>query len=360
MKSRRLTLWAALSCVILLLAACTPESIPAQPTTQPSPTLPAEASATSAPSSTPEPTATPEPSPTPQPTPLGGGGEWIALTRIGDTGPDIFIVRRDGSELTQLTDGPTADVYSLWSPDGTKILFTSDRDGKAEIYVINADGSEPTRLTQTQDMGGAAYASWSPDGSKIIFSVANAHNGVDLATINADGSGFTMLTTGENNAYAAWSPDGRQLAYVSYDLIGVPDIFIAGADGSKPVGLNVLKTAMGTTGVTANFSTLNWSPDGQQLVFAITPGDMLKQAGFLSSTEIFSINADGTQPEQLTRNEVEEHDPCWSPDGMHIYYNVNANGGSEIYRMNADGTGAEMLFALGGVNLEPAIQPIQP
>ncbi|HQF62211.1 MAG TPA: hypothetical protein PLT26_06890 [Anaerolineaceae bacterium] len=357
MKSRRLTLWVALSCVILLLAACTPESIPAQPTMQPSLTLPAEASATPAPSSTPEPTATPEPSPTPQPTPLGGGGEWIALTRIGDTGPDIFVVRRDGSELTQLTDGPTADVYSLWSPDGTKILFTSDREGKAEIYVMNADGSEPTRLTQTQDMGGAAYASWSPDGSKIIFSVANGYNGFDLATINADGSEPTMLTMGENNLYPAWSPDGTRLVYVSYTLDGQPDIIVANADASNPVGLNILKTAVSASGPVAAIGPVRWSPDGQTLTFAIMPGEALKLTAILASTEIFIIRVDGTGLVQLTENEIEETGPCWSADGTQIFYNADIDGGTEIFRMNLDGTGVEPLFELGGRNFEPAVQP---
>jgi Tol biopolymer transport system component len=348
--------------VALLLASCTPIVIPAQPTSLPSPTLPAEPSATPAPSSTPEPTATatPEPSPTPQPTPLGGGGEWIAFSRVVDSVSDIFIIRRDGTELTKLTDDPKSDVYPRWSPDGSKILFTSDRDGKAEIYVMNADGSEQTRLTHTQDTGGALYASWSPDGSRIIFAVFNAYNGLDLATANSDGSNFTMLTIGENNAFAVWSPDGSKLAYVSYDIKGVPDIIIAEADGSNPVGLNVLKTALGITGAAAQIGVLNWSPDGRQLVFTITPGDIMVQSALLPYTEIFSINADGTQPVQLTQSEVREYNPCWSPDGNQIYYNADVDSGSEIFRMNADGTGIEMLFTLGGINLEPAIQPIQP
>ena len=53
----------------------------------------------------------------------------------------------DGSALSRLTNNPTVDVFPSWSPDGTRIAFTSDREGGPEIYIVNADGTDLTRLT---------------------------------------------------------------------------------------------------------------------------------------------------------------------------------------------------------------------
>jgi len=60
---------------------------------------------------------------------------------------DIYVMRADGTHVRRLTDSPGLDEGPVWSPDGTKIAFSSDRDGQQELYVMNADGSDPRRLT---------------------------------------------------------------------------------------------------------------------------------------------------------------------------------------------------------------------
>ena len=73
----------------------------------------------------------------------------------------------DGTGQTNLTNNVAVDSWPAWSPDGTKIAFTSQRDGNGEIYAMNADGTGQIRLTNnaTED----AQPAWSPDGSKIAF-----------------------------------------------------------------------------------------------------------------------------------------------------------------------------------------------
>ena len=73
----------------------------------------------------------------------------------------------DGSNQTRLTNNQASDFFPSFSPDGSKIAFTSNRDGSYEIYVMNADGSNQTRLTN--DPADDDDPSFSGDGSKIAF-----------------------------------------------------------------------------------------------------------------------------------------------------------------------------------------------
>ena len=68
----------------------------------------------------------------------------------------------DGSDQTRLTDNDAWDDRPTWSPDGSRIAFSSERDGNSEIYVMNADGSDQTRFTNNDRWEGTP--SWSPIG----------------------------------------------------------------------------------------------------------------------------------------------------------------------------------------------------
>lgn len=85
-----------------------------------------------------------------------------------DTGGRIFVMDKDGSDAVALTDGSTLDRDPDWSPDGSRIVFQSARDGNEEIYVMDADGSNPVRLTD--ETAADEQPVWSPDGTQIAFS----------------------------------------------------------------------------------------------------------------------------------------------------------------------------------------------
>lgn len=156
-----------------------------------------------------------------------------------------YMMNIDGSNMVKLTENSYTDFCPSWSPDGSKILFSSYRDGsfysdgtfvlnESEIYVMDADGGNLVRLTynNADDQG----PSWSPDGRKIIFS-SNLDGNYEIYVMNADGSNQIRLTNIHGDDFQPfWSPDGTQIAFVS-NRDGNDEIYIMGADGSNQIRL---------------------------------------------------------------------------------------------------------------------------
>ncbi len=106
----------------------------------------------------------------------------------------IYVIAPDGSNPTRLTHGPRIDAGPSWSPDGTQMIFHSNRAGEIDLYVMNADGSGQTNLTE--EVGNGTFGAWSPDGTMIVFNSnrADAFN-ADVYVMSADGGDVTRLTT---------------------------------------------------------------------------------------------------------------------------------------------------------------------
>jgi len=240
------------------------------------------------------------------------------------------------------------------NPPSGKILFASEkRGGDFAICTMNPDGSELTRLTGDHHTL-AWQPSWSPDGKKILFtSFVDFH--FEIYVMNADGSGEIMLTgdTEEKN-YPSWSPDGTRIVFSSkpgvssssgFDLFGSThdfqdsEIYIMNADGSNRINIS-------------NDPSQDvepcWSPNGSKIAFA-TDRD--------GNYEIYVMNADGTELIPLTENSSDDHRPMWSPDGSKIVFSSNRDGNYEIYVMNADGKQMINLTKNGFTDSEPAWSP---
>jgi serine/threonine protein kinase/WD40 repeat protein len=138
-------------------------------------------------------------------------GAWLALW-ASSPAEDLLVIRPDGTELRQLTNDLARDRTPNWSPDGSRILFASDRSGKYEAWTIRPDGSELTQVTHLADRP-VLHPFWSPDGRKIGFNYVN--HGTALLDLGSASPKLRLLPSadgGHTFAGGDWSDDGRFLA----------------------------------------------------------------------------------------------------------------------------------------------------
>ena len=261
-------------------------------------------------------------------------GQRVVFSSERDGNHDIYVINADGSGLTNLTNSPTGEGGPIWSPDGARILFDSDRDGTnfSELYVMDADGSNVIRLSPPDITGNAMWPAWSPDGRRIAFgSDAGVH------VVNADGTGAAQITTTGSGGFLNWTPDGDRLIFASFQL-GSSDIFAVNSDGS------------GLTNLTDHPADDSWpmlSPDGQRILFNSdrdNPG---------ASRDGYLMNVDGSQATPLTfppSTSTCETGCSWSPDGAHIVATLLDRTGmsSPLAVISADGRLVTVLTGVDG------------
>jgi len=145
-------------------------------------------------------------------------GQWIAFSSWGKR-EDLFLIRRDGTGLRQLTDDAYLDRAPRWSPDGKRILFFSTRSGKREAWTINPDGREARQITYDPDAG-VTHSFWSPDGTRVACYRSLGAGGVLILDFAKPWSQQTPqrlpdLSKDQEEGHFwpySWSPDGRKLA----------------------------------------------------------------------------------------------------------------------------------------------------
>ena len=112
----------------------------------------------------------------------------------------------DGRNVRRLTYSPRGDGHASWSPDGTRIIFGSAREGNSDIWTVRADGTDQRALVK--HAGTDAGAKYSPDGRRIAF-FSDREGNARLYSANADDTDVRPLTTDSTSYELAWSPDGK-------------------------------------------------------------------------------------------------------------------------------------------------------
>jgi Tol biopolymer transport system component len=242
---------------------------------------------------------------------------------------EIGMLNIDGSGFRRLTDNDTIDALPLWSPDGTEILFTSNRgDGeKLDLFLMDVDGQIVRQLTQTSDIHEG-----DPDwvGDTIVY--ARDADGEDVQSIWAmapDGSNARQVTfppaKGKSDLVFKYgdfdpnlSPDGQQVAFerlVDDEFffvdrqIGRWDIFVA--DVNDPGNERDLTNEQEAAGFP------RWSPDGRTILFAA-----YRLESGNPTVALYTVGADGSnrQKVDIPLRNVAPLGGAWVPDGEHIVF----------------------------------------
>jgi dipeptidyl aminopeptidase/acylaminoacyl peptidase len=280
----------------------------------------------------------------------------------------IFVAAVDGSSPPRnLTAGRRIDAEPRWSPDGSRLAFVSNRDGgPRQLYVLAVAGGEPLRLTDLPE--DVRDPCWSPDGTRLAFAArvpAAIYEEQDerrrpphrfrrlqfkldnegwtgdrrsqLFAVPADGSARpAQLTSGDfEHAQPAWSPDGSRLVFVSareddWDTRYASDLYTVAADGGEP---EQLTSAEGVCEVPV------WSAGGSLVALRYTPGiwDDPRHA------QIAVVPAGGGVPEILTgalNRNCNSYPPLRGPawDGDALVFAAEDHGDAHLFRAPADGS----------------------
>ena len=188
---------------------------------------------------------------------LSPDGKKVAVAAHGE----IFAAgAKEGGEPQRLTSTEAAETDPQWSPDSTKLVYRSERDGGSSLYLYDFTTSTEHALTHSHDLDVAP--TWSPDGKTIAF----LRNRKELHVLTLDDKfaikGDKTIATGEigDNALA-WSPDSKWLVYVPTGVDGFSNLHAVPADGSA-ASQPITFLANGE-----NASRIAWSPDGKYILF---------------------------------------------------------------------------------------------
>ena len=300
--------------------------------------------------------------------PAKGNGPIYFRVGGADGGSQVESIEPEGSDrrVVFLEDSRVHYSRIAFSPDGTRIAFDNFLEGDYGIETADPDGSDIVRLT---DGVNDSWASWSPDGTKILFSSTRYDPAIegclpgfpheyrcptDIYVMDVDGSNVVRLTDDPAGEFMPrWSPDGGLIAFVREGELraGTYEAIYT----MRPDGTNVRKISSGDRG--SDFWPC-WSPDGSQVVFAAIREE---------DWGLWVVNADGSSERSILGGTGAGYvdNPVWSPDGSLIAFVGNLaiddySPDDALYVMRPEGTGVTPIADAPGVGVagDIAWQPI--
>jgi TolB protein len=193
---------------------------------------------------------------------------WIALHNQGERQEDLFLMRRDGTDLRRITDDPARDRIPRWTPDGKALIFYSNRDGRYNIWSIRPDGSGRTKLLG--DGEDVIYGSISPTDDRLVFRDAKDAGFFAKPPFPASREGMQKLPNTEVDggfvSPSGWSPDGRYLS----------GSWVAGSGSPSGVGVYDVRDAQARVlSRDRGIWTAPFLPDSRRLMYFTTDSELV-------------------------------------------------------------------------------------
>jgi TolB protein len=249
---------------------------------------------------------------------------FVTSDNFGSPGKIVVIA---GNHRTTTLAYKTRDLEFL--PDGKHIIYSANDVEANGIYIY--DMTQHTNILIMTNVESGAEPSVSPDGSKIAFvKYDDGRKGSQIYTANPDGSNWKQLTAGQYyNWIPRWSPDGKRLVFETtrndnpdnhVQNGGYRDIYVMDNDGQNQINL--------TTNSYGHHPS--WSPDG-------------KSIAYMAHGNVFIMQADGSDKQNISKGTTRDSEPFWSPDGQWIAFTRTANKPPkpetmDIWIMKSDGT----------------------
>ena len=161
-------------------------------------------------------------------------GELVVALDRGGKNHLYSLERSSLTELRRVTNDSGPEVEPAFSPDGSRIVFVSTRDGIAQLYLMDADGTNRLRLTNRQQPD--QRPTFSADGQSVVFQSTREgkKDGLEqIWIVNVDGTGLKVLTDSGANRQPSVSPDGQTIAFISNRDNKIPHVWLMARDGSN-------------------------------------------------------------------------------------------------------------------------------
>jgi dipeptidyl aminopeptidase/acylaminoacyl peptidase len=254
---------------------------------------------------------------------------------------NLWVIDVKGERLRQLTDGTFRDSAPVWSPDGRRIAFLSNRSGSSQIHVMWADTRETLQLTRV-DRDPSALK-WSPDGTQILFTM-NLRDDTPILPVKLPQTprGAQLAPGAVVVDRLSWGADGTGPTFKSYNHVFVVDSSVGGVPRQITTG-------------NYNYSGAEWSADGKTILVS---GIRKPDAEYLrGDSEIHAVDVASLDVKTLTDRKGPDGGPLASPDGKWIAYTGYDDKNytstlSNLYVMDTSGGGKRLW--LGNLPSSPS------
>ena len=303
---------------------------------------------------------------------LSPDGRLVAFSWSGseDDNYDIYVLQIGDASPLRLTEDPAVDIHPVWSPDGMRLAYISDKGAGAEIRLISVLGGTSRRLLYAP-LGLGGGFSWSPDGTSIVYATRASDDSANcLYLLDVETGEKRALSTtppsGRGDIEPEFSPDGLKIAFIRCHTSGIQDLWLIPAQGGNArcvragfihvVGLDWTRSgrellcsalyngSFSLWRVDAESGEVSWSSVLGEWIHtpSVARGaDRLVYHYYRSERNIWRVGLTEPRDPEAEPVVVSSHwddEPAVSPDGRHLAFTSTRSGTLELWVSRLDGS----------------------